>query len=265
MAPFLTTDHRDAGRDCQYALNLYPTIEFQEPYETNQAAIVTGIVVSIFLAGVIIFCAYDLAVHSRQRRILAIAAQSERILSVLYPKQIRDRLFGFTEMIGVGVGGGGATPTASTGPDTSPNNEQKHKRKHHHHHRHKNKMFDATSKSHQPTKQRLKSFINEDGASGHTESTGGGDVLESKPIADLFPHTTVLFADIAGFTAWSRYAYCSGGENFSVMYIYFFSSSNVPRFTVCSLAFVNQLKYLRYLKLSIVPLISLHENEASSR
>ena len=27
--------------------------------------------------------------------------------------------------------------------------------------------------------------------------------LTSKPIADLFPHTTVLFADISGFTAWS--------------------------------------------------------------
>lgn len=26
---------------------------------------------------------------------------------------------------------------------------------------------------------------------------------EAAPIADLFPHATVLFADIAGFTAWS--------------------------------------------------------------
>ena len=29
------------------------------------------------------------------------------------------------------------------------------------------------------------------------------DDLKSKPIADLFTETTVLFADIAGFTAWS--------------------------------------------------------------
>ena len=28
-------------------------------------------------------------------------------------------------------------------------------------------------------------------------------MYETKPIADLFPHTTVMFADIAGFTAWS--------------------------------------------------------------
>jgi class 3 adenylate cyclase len=29
------------------------------------------------------------------------------------------------------------------------------------------------------------------------------DFLSSKPIADFFPHTTVLFADIVGFTSWS--------------------------------------------------------------
>jgi len=27
--------------------------------------------------------------------------------------------------------------------------------------------------------------------------------LDSMPIADLFPHTTILFSDLAGFTAWS--------------------------------------------------------------
>jgi hypothetical protein len=40
---------------------------------------------------------------------------------------------------------------------------------------------------------RLKSFL-----SGSEE-----DDKSSQPIADLFPHCTVLFADIAGFTAWS--------------------------------------------------------------
>lgn len=43
-------------------------------------------------------------------------------------------------------------------------------------------------------KTRLKGFLNgDDGEHHNTES----------PIADLFPHCTVLFADIAGFTAWS--------------------------------------------------------------
>jgi hypothetical protein len=40
--------------------------------------------------------------------------------------------------------------------------------------------------------KRLKTFLAE-----------GEDEENAKPIADLFPFTTVLFADIAGFTAWS--------------------------------------------------------------
>ena len=34
-------------------------------------------------------------------------------------------------------------------------------------------------------------------------SGGNASIYGSKPIADLFLETTVLFADIAGFTAWS--------------------------------------------------------------
>jgi len=29
------------------------------------------------------------------------------------------------------------------------------------------------------------------------------EIMTSKPIADLFPETTILFCDLVGFTAWS--------------------------------------------------------------
>ena len=47
-------------------------------------------------------------------------------------------------------------------------------------------------------KNQLKSFLSD----GMAEKPNGEDT-SGKPIADLFPHTTVMFADIAGFTAWS--------------------------------------------------------------
>ena len=31
-------------------------------------------------------------------------------------------------------------------------------------------------------------------------------IFGSQPIADLFPNTTIMFGDMVGFTAWSRYA-----------------------------------------------------------
>ena len=48
-----------------------------------------------------------------------------------------------------------------------------------------------------PQKNRLKTFLGDD---GHTTDQ---KEMKDRPIADLFPETTVLFADIAGFTAWS--------------------------------------------------------------
>lgn len=63
------------------------------------------------------------------------------------------------------------------------------------------------------TKNQLKSFLNEEGDDGdrnqHKDETDRGrdehqpETFGSKPIADLFPAATVLFADIVGFTAWS--------------------------------------------------------------
>jgi hypothetical protein len=49
-------------------------------------------------------------------------------------------------------------------------------------------------------KAKLKTFLSEQvgGMDGH-----GNQETKSKPIADLFPHVTVMFGDIVGFTSWS--------------------------------------------------------------
>jgi class 3 adenylate cyclase len=44
-----------------------------------------------------------------------------------------------------------------------------------------------------------KSFLN----SGEGNAETGFGVYQTRPIAEYFPHTTVVFADISGFTAWS--------------------------------------------------------------
>ena len=48
-------------------------------------------------------------------------------------------------------------------------------------------------------KKKLRNFLSKDPET--TENSD--DLLASKPIADLFPETTIMFADIAGFTSWS--------------------------------------------------------------
>jgi class 3 adenylate cyclase len=55
----------------------------------------------------------------------------------------------------------------------------------------------------QHPKHRLKSYLADGDSKSQSEGFSGELAPLGKPIADLFPHTTVLFADIVGFTAWS--------------------------------------------------------------
>ena len=57
-------------------------------------------------------------------------------------------------------------------------------------------------------RESIKAYLSEEdeaeflhGAAGEGENDGF--MFKSKPIADLYSNTTVLFADIAGFTSWS--------------------------------------------------------------
>lgn len=53
-------------------------------------------------------------------------------------------------------------------------------------------------------KTRLRSFLDDDGDNlGSAEQRSEDLGYAGAPIADLFPDCTVLFSDIAGFTAWS--------------------------------------------------------------
>ncbi|KAL7562532.1 hypothetical protein ACA910_008238 [Epithemia clementina (nom. ined.)] len=55
----------------------------------------------------------------------------------------------------------------------------------------------------QGTQTRLKNFLANDAPSALDLEETDDLMFKTKPIADLFPETTILFADIAGFTAWS--------------------------------------------------------------
>jgi hypothetical protein len=159
FAPFLETDHSSGSPDCGWKIQIYPGKEFYDEYNDEQPTHMTIVVVFIFFGMSIIFCLYDCAVHSRQRRILKIAAQSERILSILYPKQIRDRLFGHTE----------EAPT-DVEKDTKKASSKKNKQ----------------AKNHaEPAKNKLRSFMNEDEEETNTNVTGLKEPFEDKPIADL--------------------------------------------------------------------------------
>lgn len=168
FAPFLETEHNSQGTDCAWTIHIYPGTAFAQEHLDQKPQNMTIVVVFVFFSMSIIFCLYDCAVHSRQRRILKIAAQSERILSILYPKQIRDRLFG--------------QHTAEEAPaeetkDTKETSSKKKRKKSH---------ADPTKNA----KYQLKTFMNEDGEGAKVGARGPNEPFGDKPIADLVSDTS---------------------------------------------------------------------------
>jgi class 3 adenylate cyclase len=139
----LRLDYGDSG--CRYDLRVYPSHEFYNEYNTNTPAVMTVAVAMVFVFTALMFLVYDRLVERRQSLVLRKAAQSNAIVSSLFPKNVRDQMM------------------QEKGSEMAQNN-------------------------------RLKSFLK-----GDSKDEDAG----LQPIADLFPHCTVLFADISGFTAWS--------------------------------------------------------------
>ena len=143
--PFFATNAAAANNGtaqdtCNYSVHLYPSITFVKSFDSNVAAFAAATVGATFILVALIFAAYDYMVHSRNKKITAVAERSNAVVRSLFPETVRDRLM--------------------EGSDQN-----------------------AVSK--------LKDGESADGAS------------KSRPIADLFPETTIMFADIAGFTAWA--------------------------------------------------------------
>jgi class 3 adenylate cyclase len=117
---------------------------------------------------------YDCVVQRRLKSVLDSALESRAIVSSLFPANVRDRLFEDDGKV--------QKKERTFGESADDKNSDK----------------DRILASH-PAKLRLKNFLHE----GPARDAPDVNILHTKPIADLFPHCTVLFADIAGFTAWS--------------------------------------------------------------
>jgi class 3 adenylate cyclase len=174
VAPFTSLNPEKEDKYCEYTVYIYPTSKLEDEFRSAAPGLYMGAVFLIFLVAACLFLTYDYLVQKRQRKVMDSAARSNAIVSSLFPAEIRDRLFKGDEE------GGNKPGDHKKVGDT-----------------HAVKALPGDS----PQKYRLKNYLNEEDTP--KEAYSDGDILESKPIADLFPNTTVMFADISGFTAWS--------------------------------------------------------------
>jgi len=81
-----------AEGQCAHTVFIYPTNEFRESFNTSKPWTYTLIVAAAFLATAIVFLVYDIMVNRRQQKTMANAVRSNKIISSMFPKNVRDRL-----------------------------------------------------------------------------------------------------------------------------------------------------------------------------
>lgn len=174
----LEPDARLNAGYCEYKLRVFPSKQMHDEYMTNDAAIYTAVVALVFIFAIFVFITYDCLVERRQRKVMTQAVQSTTIVSSLFPEVVRDRIMQ------------SATDSISTEKKYTDTPQVE--------------MSDSSDASpikrfmRAPPRLLIKTFLKHT-----TVDPKGVSFDDSKPIADLFPQCTVMFADIVGFTAWS--------------------------------------------------------------
>ncbi|CAB9524421.1 Receptor-type guanylate cyclase gcy [Seminavis robusta] len=162
--PSLDEEHESTLESCLYRFVVYPTQAMEDQYISNDPVLyaVVTFVIFFFVSGVLLL--YDHIVRKRQKKIMEAAARTNQIVSSLFPKSIRERLY--RQQLAF-----------------SPSHKD-----------------DSTIRSHRSmsgtSKMQLQSFV-------QVETGPSPLLLSSEPIADLFPSATVCIINIANFSAWS--------------------------------------------------------------
>lgn len=181
------------GDVCNYQVWVAPSVVVEDAFNvelegagssaggsSNRNITLTIVVAVLFAAILVLFMLFDCIMERRQAMVANVAAKSSVIVEGLFPAQVRDRML--ESMLNKDSG-----KKASTDPlsDFSPNNMEG-----------VSKNAVPTANGGAPSQLSVKQFLSSDTMRNPNDISG-------QPIADLFNDTTVLFADIAGFTAWS--------------------------------------------------------------
>lgn len=176
--------YQDDANFCRYTASIYPTVDYADQYFTDFPMVYGVLVITCFLITTICFAVYDFMVQRRQRKLLAQATKTNALVSSLFPSNVRDRLL----------------EELSPSPEEGNRSVVKG-----------NNPLNATTHRRRPSSVGNRISMHGSIARLDTTSLGSNEfgvatseaIFGSKPIADLFPSTTILFADMVGFTAWS--------------------------------------------------------------
>jgi hypothetical protein len=175
---------------CQHNLYLFPSRQMQSAFETNEPVVYAVAVVCIFLFAVAVLIIYDCIVSIRQHKTETEANRTDAIIEQIFPARIREQLL-------------------------------------------LSEAFDAIEKKTErkkKTKRWKRRYSNDKGSEFSGESLNqfmldaadeeARTKAASRAIAELYPETTIMFADVPGFTAVRLCAHRNALKLCSKVYIY---------------------------------------------
>lgn len=153
---------------CPFRVRIFPSKLKETDFTSNDPISFSLAVAGIFLFTSLVFIAYDQGVEYRQRQVLSQANQSSAIVASLFPKSVRDRLY-------------------EEEKQKKLEESLKAKKQKQPEARQANSLDDGSAYS---TDLEIRSSIRR----GDLSLVNGpeGSKPKGKPIADLFPHTTIL-------------------------------------------------------------------------
>uniref|UniRef100_A0A7S3P6B8 Phosphodiesterase n=1 Tax=Amphora coffeiformis TaxID=265554 RepID=A0A7S3P6B8_9STRA len=161
-------------------------IEPAESARSTGSFLYVGVAVIAASVMWVLFCVYDTLLFCAQRELIQAADQSLAVVSSLFPKNFQDRLLEKEK----------TKIKTEKGTDDNMKNTSARELLEGSSHSIFNPKRGLTR-----VKSSLTNFLHEN--SEHSESAGLDFLSKTKPIADLFPETTIMFGDLVGFTAWS--------------------------------------------------------------
>ncbi|CAB9499094.1 Receptor-type guanylate cyclase gcy [Seminavis robusta] len=172
----------DDNFHCSYSLSIYPSIELQENQQSSTPFFFTMIVGLIFVVTFFFFLGYLKLAEHRTKKVEKVAKASDKIISSLFPQNVKNVLMN----------------------DAQQDEAQ-------------TRSMNTTSHGGGGLSSQVQEFLSNDEESAFMSGSMGTSSMaasssrmpnpyqqyKTKPIANLFEETTIFFADISGFTAWS--------------------------------------------------------------
>ncbi|CAB9519207.1 Receptor-type guanylate cyclase gcy [Seminavis robusta] len=81
------------GGNCDYSIRVYPSKEFEESFYTNRATVYALALAFVFVFTCSVFLLYDRMVELRQKKVMKAALRSGKLVSSLFPEEVRNRLY----------------------------------------------------------------------------------------------------------------------------------------------------------------------------